>query len=76
MKFVCRLCDESGALRVVDREWPSKHVDSHGHRKKLVEELMRSKGWPHRFLRAAPEELQRQVVLAREQLDAHLRMLD
>ena len=59
MKFVCHLCDDSGG----DVKWLCKHVESPGHREKLVEELMRSRGWPQRFLRAAPEE--QQVVLAR-----------
>ena len=69
--FAYHFCDDSGHV-----EWLCKHVKSPGHREKLVEELMRSRGWPHRFLLAALEELQRQVVLSREQVDAHLRMLD
>ena len=68
----CRLCDESGG----DVEWLCNHLESLGHQEKLVEELMRSRGWPLRFLRAAPEELQRQIELARQRVDAHLRILD
>ena len=76
MKFVCRLCDDSGDVSGGDGEWLCKDVESPRHREKLVEELMTFRGWPHRFLRAAPEELQRQVELAKKRVDAHLRMLD
>ena len=44
MKFVCCLCDDSGAVSGGDVKWLCKHVESPGHREKLVEEQMRSRG--------------------------------
>ena len=64
VQFVCRLCSDSPSG---GKECQCGHVDSPVHREKLVEELPRFRVWPHRFLRASPEEVECQVELARDE---------
>ena len=71
VRFVCLLCHDSLSG---DKQWLCEHADSPVHRHNLAEELMRFWGRCGRFLYAAPEEIERQIELARERVCAHLRL--
>ena len=73
VRFICCLCHASPFTG--DKQWLCEHVDSYVHREKVAEELMGFWGRRARFLYAAPEEIERQIELARERTSDHLRRL-
>ena len=64
-----------GAPCTGDKQWLCEHIDSHAHPEKVVEGLMSLWGWPSSFLYIAPEEIKRQIELAKERTSGHLRRL-
>ena len=73
VRFICRLC--RAAPFSGDKQWLREQVDTYVHREKVAEELMNF--WVRRggLRYAAPEEIERQIELAKEWTSGHLRRL-